>query len=104
MRPVKLIFKFAGGPLDGNVVSGSPTEEGEAKRYYALSHHGRVGQRFRAASPYIVDTLASEGLHEQASHHFQKHLYEVIERIHNGAILLVLTQYVSRQSEQTSHS
>jgi len=58
----RLIFKFAGGPLDGKTVAGKPQEEGEARVYYILSYHGRLGRRFRVASDYAVNFLATEQL------------------------------------------
>ena len=92
----KLIFKFAGGPLDGKIVAGNPKEDGEAQDYYTLSCHGRRGQRFRVASEYAVNTLMSEHLKEEKPHHFQEHLYEVVERIRNRNVLLVLVQYMEK--------
>jgi hypothetical protein len=90
----RFIFKFAGGPLDGKTVSGDPRREGEAERYYALSHHGRVGQRFRIASDYAINILTREHLKGEESQGFQPHVYEVMDRIDNGDVVLVRTQYV----------
>ncbi len=97
---MRIIFKFSGGPLDGKTVTGEPGEPGEAQSYYALSHHGRLGQRFRTASDYMVDTLAEEGLQVETPHRFQQHLYEVTDRIENGQVLLVRTEYVQRHPQQ----
>jgi hypothetical protein len=96
----RLIFKFAGGPLDGKTVSGMPQEEGEAWEFYVLTYHGRLGQRFKIASEYAVSTLASEQLKEDKPHHFQQHVYEVVERIRNPKVLLVRAEYVERGAEQ----
>jgi hypothetical protein len=92
----RLIFKFAGGPLDGKTVVGRPQEEGEAREYYTLSYHGRLGQRFRVASDYAVNILANEHLQEGEPHHFRQHVYEVVERIRNPTVLLVRAEYVER--------
>ncbi len=93
---MRVIFKFSGGPLDGKTVTGKPGEPGEAQRYYALSHHGRLGQRFRTASDYMVNTLAKERLQVSTPHRFQQHMYEVTDRIDNGNVLLVRTAYVQQ--------
>ena len=96
----RLIFKFAGGPLDGKTVAGKPQEEGEARAYYTLTYHGRLGQRFRVASEYAVNILAHEHLQEEEPHHFQHHVYEVVERIRNRHVLLVRAEYVERGVEE----
>jgi hypothetical protein len=96
----KIIFKFSGGPLDGKRVTGQRGKEKEVRRYYALTHHGRVGQRFRTASDYAIDILAQEQLKQEASHHFHEYLYEVVDRIDNGDVLVVLVQYVEPEAEK----
>ncbi len=92
----RIIFKFAGGPLDGKTVAGKLGKDSEVHRYYALTHHGRVGQRFRTASQYAIDTLTKEWQQEQSEHHFQQHLYEVTERIDNRHVMLVRIEYVQK--------
>jgi hypothetical protein len=87
----KVIFKFAGGPLDGKTIVGEPGQDDEAQRYYALSYHGRVGQQFHTASEYAVSVLSS-GQGEQQQR-FQQHTYQVTDRIQNGDIVLVRTEY-----------
>jgi hypothetical protein len=94
----RIIFKFSGGPLDGTTVAGEPAKQPEVRRYYALTHHGRVGQRFRTASEYAVDTLAEEHAPDAAPQHFQQHVYEVVDRIKNRNILLVRLDYVRKPS------
>ena len=96
----KLIFKFAGGPLDGKTVSGTMQEEGEAWEFYVLTYHGRLGQRFKIASEYAVSILAGGRLNEQNPHHFQQHVYEVVESIRNPKVLLVRAEYVERGAEE----
>lgn len=93
----RIIFKFAGGPLDGKTVSGEPHDEGEAGEYYALSHHGRLGQRFKVASEYAVNILVEEQLKEEEPHCFQQHVYEIVERIHNPHVLVVRAEYVENR-------
>jgi hypothetical protein len=92
----RLIFKFAGGPLDGKTVAGELRDEGEARQYYSLSYHGRLGQRFKVASEYAVNVLVDEQLREEQPHHFQQHVYEVVERIRNPHVLLVRAEYVEK--------
>jgi hypothetical protein len=92
---MKLIVKFAGGPWDGRTLTGKLGEQDEAGRYYTLSHHGRVGQRFRVASQYAVDVLAEEEFQADPPRHFQQHSYEVIDHIENEDAILVRVRYVT---------
>lgn len=96
---MKVIFKFAGGPLDGKTVVGESAAPGEAQRYYALTYHGRVGQRFRTVSEYAVNVLAKERLKNETPHNFQPHYYEVTDRIDNGSVLVVRTEYVRQRGD-----
>lgn len=96
---MKIIFEFAGGPLDGKTVVGRVGEHDEADRYYALSHHGRVGQRFSVASKYAVDILSQEELKEETPHHFQRHIYEVTERLDSGDELLIRAEYIQSRGK-----
>jgi hypothetical protein len=90
----RIIFKFWGGPLDGTSVAGELSKHAEVRRYYALTHHGRVGQRFRTASEYAVNLLIDEHLQETTPHNFQQHVYEVVERIDNAGVVLIRVEYV----------
>jgi hypothetical protein len=94
---MKIVFEFSGGPLDGKRVAGRPGEEGEAERYYALSYHGHLGQRFRTASEYAVNLLAREQLKVNKMHHFQDHRYEITDRQESGEGLLLRACYVQGQ-------
>jgi hypothetical protein len=96
-----MIFKFAGGPLDGRKVVGQPGRDNEAQRYYWLTNHGQIGQRFRTASDYAIELLSREELKEQELHHFQQHVYEVVDRIDNGDVLVVLIHYVDHASKSS---
>lgn len=96
---MRIIFQFVGGPLDGKTVVGVLGEQDEAERYYALSHHGRVGQRFRIASEYIVETLAQEDFAEEQPHHFQQHSYRVTDRIAMGDEVLIHARYLTGAEE-----
>ena len=100
----RLIFQFAGGPLDGKTVTGTIQEEGEAWEFYVLTCHGRLGQRFRIASEYALDTLASKYLKEREPHHFQQHVYEVVECIRNSRVLLVSADYVNETALKSGNS
>ena len=90
----RFIFKFWGGPLDGTSVAGELAKQPEVRRYYALTHHGRVGQRFHTASEYAVNVLVDEHLQETAPHNFQQHTYEVVQRIQNRNVVLIQVEYV----------
>ena len=90
----RFIFKFCGGPLDGTTVAGELARQAEVRRYYALTHHGRLGQRFRMASEYAVNVLVDEKLQRTAPHKFQQHVYEVVQRINNGDVVIIEVAYV----------
>jgi hypothetical protein len=92
-----MIFKFLGGPLDGQTVVEQPGDPSRPLRYYALTHHGRVGQRFRTASEYAIETLAREELKTDEPHRFQPHYYEVFDRVENKGVLLVRARYVQER-------
>ena len=94
----KMIFKFAGGPLDGKLVVGESEKDKEARRYDAITHHGRIGQRFHTASDYAVALLTKGQLREEKPHHFQQYVYEVVDRFDNGDVLIVLVQSVEREA------
>ena len=94
----KMIFKFAGGPLDGKLVVGESEKDKEALRYDAITDHGRIGQRFHTASDYAIELLTEEQLRKQKPHHFQQHTYEVVDRFDNGDVLIVLIQHVKREA------
>ena len=96
----KMIFKFAGGPLDGKIVVGEPEKEKEVHRYNAITDHGRIGQRFHTASAYAIERLAREQLQDEEPHHFQQYTYEVVDRFDNRDVLIVLIQYVEREAKQ----
>ena len=75
---MRIVFKFTGGPLDGKTVIGESGEQDEADRYFALTNHGQIGQRFRIASQYALDTLATEQMKKERPHRFQEHVYQVM--------------------------
>jgi hypothetical protein len=91
---VKIALRFDGGPLDGKRVVGNPDEDDEAEKYFALSYHGRLGQVFRIASDYAVETLARERLKVQRPHGFQSHRYEIALRHQRGDVIMLLARYV----------
>jgi len=90
-----IIFKFIGGPMDGKTVAGEFGDQSEAERYYLLTDHGRIGQRFRTASPYAIGILAEEKLQVDHEHRFQRHYYEVADRLDLAGKVLVRAAYVS---------
>jgi len=91
---MRVIFKFYGGPLDGKTAEERPGDPNAPAHYYALTHHGRLGQRFRTASEYAVETLAREELKVEHPHQFQSHYYEVVQRVVNKDVILVRAEYV----------
>lgn len=96
--PMKLVFKFKGGPVDGKTVIGRLGEQDEADRYYALTNRGRVGQRFRVASPYAIETLTDEQLQEERPHYFQEHFYRVADRLENSDKIFVVAEYLGQEA------
>lgn len=101
---LRIIFEFVGGPNDGKVLEGMLGEPSEAERYYLFSNRGAVGQRFKVASQYAVDTLASEELKVEKRHGFQRHYYIVTDRLEEGEEVLVRAQYVPGAVEQSRSS
>jgi hypothetical protein len=97
---MRIIFEFAGGPLDGKSVIGRHGEQDEADRYYALTHHGKIGQRFRIASDYAVEILAREQLKIDAPHHFQQHVYRVTDRLEGEDEVLIRAEYVDKSGDE----
>ena len=94
-----MVFKFAGGPLDGKKVVGQAGMDDEAQRYYWITNHGQIGQRFRTVSDYAIELLMHEQLKEQKPQHLQQHIYEVVDRIDNGDVLTVLVQYAEQVAQ-----
>ena len=91
---MRIRVQFSGGPFDGKTVVGNSGKQDEAERFYLLSHRGRIGQRFRVASEYAIDTLADELLQHERAHHFQPHCYEVIDRVETRIGVVVRVRYV----------
>ena len=96
---MRVIFKFFGGPLDGQTVVEQPGDPECPEHYYVLTDHGRVGQRFRTASEYAVETLARERLQVNEPRRFQPHYYEVVECVKNKGLLMVRAEYVRNKTE-----
>ena len=89
-----IFFEFTGGPNDGMVYRGIVGDGSDAERYYVLSHHGTIGQRFKVASPYAIETLAREQLDEDNLHYFRQHFYVVTERLDEGGQVWICAQYL----------
>lgn len=96
---LKIIFEFVGGPYDGRTLEGESGQGGDAERYYLLSNRGTIGQHFKVASPYAVDTLVREQLKEDRRHAFQRHFYRVTDRLEEGGQVWVRATYVPEMSE-----
>lgn len=91
---MNIAFEFVGGPHDGKVVTGMLGDAGDAERYYLFSNHGAVGQRFKVASDYAVETLAQERLQITERHFFQRHYYRVIERLDEPDQIYIRAEYI----------
>jgi hypothetical protein len=89
----EITFQFVGGPNDGQVVRGVVGESSDAERYYFFSNRGTVGQRFKVASEYAVDTLMRERLKVEQPHRFQRHYYVVTDRLEDGDAIWVRAAY-----------
>jgi hypothetical protein len=93
---MRIIFYFSGGPLDGKTTVGQAGEQDEAERFFLLTDHGRIGQRFRVASPYAVDVLSRERRLIENPHHFQQHRYEVVDRLDTPQQVKIRVRYLDR--------
>ena len=97
---LKIIFEFVGGPLDGETLVGVLGEGDDAERYYLFTNHGAVGQRFKVASDYAVETLAKEQLKVEERHHFQQHIYVVTDRVEEDGEVLVSATYLPQSDDE----
>ncbi len=96
---LKINFEFVGGPKDGKVLHGVLGEPSDAERHYLLSNRGTVGQRFKVASGYAVETLAREELTQHKRHQFQRHYYIVTDRVEDGDDVWVRVRYAPEAAE-----
>ena len=98
---LKITFQFVGGPFDGETLVGDLGDGGDAERFYLLTNRGAIGQRFKVASDYAVDTLAKEQLKSEERHYFQPHFYVVTEcgEDESGEVL-VRAEYFRPEDEQ----
>lgn len=97
---VNITFEFVGGPKDGTVLCGRLGEPSDAERHYLFTNHGAVGQRFKVASDYAIETLASEQLKEETPHHFQQHYYIVTDRHEEDDSIRVFAEYLPEAVER----
>jgi hypothetical protein len=91
---LKIVFEFVGGPNDGKTLIGAIGDASDAERYYLFSNRGAVGNRFKVASNYAVETLAEEQLQTGKRHHFQQHYYVVIDRLEDDDEVRVRAEYI----------
>jgi|SRR5579862_9588378 hypothetical protein len=91
---LKIIFEFHGGPHDGRILHGVVGEASDAERCFLVSNWGRLGQRFKMASDYAVETLVSERLQEDTRHNFQRHFYIVADRLEDDGEVWVRAEYL----------
>lgn len=97
---LQIIFEFVGGPLDGETLVGNLGESDDAERYYLFTNKGAVGQRFKVASDYAVETLAREELKVEVRHHFHQHFYVVTDHVEDECEVLVRAEYVPRTEDE----
>jgi hypothetical protein len=97
-------FEFIGGPNDGNIFNGTLGDGSDAERYYLFTNHGAVGQRFRVASEYAVETLTKEQLKEEKRHNFQRHFYVVTDRVEDDDEVCVRAEYVPEAAKSSRSS
>ncbi len=95
---VKITFEFLGGPHDGRVLYGVVGEASDAERFFLFSNWGRLGQRFKVASDYAVETLAAEQLNEEKPHRFQSHFYVVTDRVEDRGEVWVRAEYLPKSA------
>ncbi len=91
---LSITFEFIGGPKDGTILRGRLGEPSDAERYYLFTNHGTIGQRFKVASDYAIETLASEELKEEKPHRFQQHYYVVSDRCEEDDEVHVSAEYL----------
>ena len=101
---LSITFEFVGGPNDGNVLRGQLGEASDAERYYLFTNHGAIGQRFKVASQYAIETLASEQLKDETPHHFQRHFYLVTDRREAGSDVWICAEYLPDAVDSGSSS
>ena len=95
---MQIIFEFVGGPMDGKTVVGQTDHQDEADRYYALTHRGKIGQRFRVASALAIDTLMAANSQGDRPYQFQQHSYQVSDRVEGDDEILLRARYIEEES------
>ncbi len=98
---LKIIFEFVGGPHDGRVLHGVVGEASDAERCFLVSNWGRVGQRFKIASDYAIESLVNERLQNEHPHGFQRHFYVVADRLEDNGEIWVRAAYLPQSAKMT---
>ncbi len=88
-----ITFEFVGGPNDGKVARGLLGEAGPAERFFLFSNRGRIGQRFKVASDYAVDVLASALEQGEMTGSFPAHYYVVTDCFEDRDEVWVRVEY-----------
>jgi hypothetical protein len=91
--PKKIVFKFLGGPKDGETLIGRVGSQGEAEGYYLLTNRGRLGQQFHTASEYAVEAIARRQGDEPFPR-FQRHVYEIADSFEDEEKVFIRARYV----------
>ena len=92
-----ITFEFIGGPNDGKIVEGGLGEAGAAERLFLFSNRGHVGQRFKVASDYAVEMLASAIDQGQTSSCFPSHYYVVTDCLQHSNEIWVRAEYAPEE-------
>lgn len=90
---LKIIFEFVGGPHDGRVLQGVVGDASDAERCFLFSNWGMIGQHFKMASDYAVETLATGRLRDERLH-LQRHFYAVTDRLEDTGEVWVRAAYL----------
>ena len=88
-----ITFEFIGGPNDGKVVEGGLGDAGQAERLFLFSNRGRIGQRFKVASDYAVEMLATALENGETSSCFPAHYYVVTDCFSDHDDIWVRVEY-----------
>jgi len=91
---LSITFEFTGGPYDGEQLHGVLGDGSDAERYFLASNRGRIGQRFKIASQYAIETLFKEQLKAERRHFFQQHFYVITDRVEHEEEILVRARYL----------
>jgi len=97
---LNILFEFLGGPNDGQVVQGRLGDCSDAERLYLFTDRGRVGQHFKIASQYVIDSLAQVRRRDEALPQFHLHFYTVSECVEEADEVWIQATYLPGQADR----